>query len=172
MTKDNFLDFRKLLSLPYNCARAADRVSWKSEIISLDACGKLVHAAAISRVPIQPVSRRRCSARHAKSYGNLETATINMVRPGIGAEEPFFCTEQAKKLGLNFKVVPDDPAWRKGEAGSWHGFQHRADGHRIWGRDVYHLKDLFVVTDQGPRLLSSGFATPARSWSIGQPIRT
>ena len=112
----------------------------------------------------------------------IQTATINMVRPGMAAEEPFFyCKQRFEQARLKFTMphighslgteLHESPLLRPGEK------RKLEEGMVInieplitdSAGETYHLEDLFVVTDSGPRLLTLGFA-PKQIPVIGQPI--
>ncbi|UVO35798.1 Xaa-Pro peptidase family protein [Bradyrhizobium arachidis] len=166
----------------YNHARPTDRLPLKSEIIRLDVGGKYgAWSSDFARTYSsgEPTELQRETYR---KLWELHTSTVNMVRPGMAAEDPFFfCKEQAEKLGLNFKMVwlghsfgieaHEFPMIRPGEkaklevgmAFNIEPMVTDADG------SMYHLEDLFVVTEHGPRLLTLGFP-PRDIPIIGQPI--
>jgi Xaa-Pro aminopeptidase len=105
-----------------------------------------------------------------------------MVRPGMAAEEPFFfCKEKFEKAGLKFTMphighslgveLHESPMLRPGE-------KTRLEVGMVINieplitdsvGETYHLEDLFVVAEEGPRLLTLGFA-PRQLPVIGQPI--
>ncbi|MCA6112207.1 M24 family metallopeptidase [Bradyrhizobium cenepequi] len=164
-------------------ARATERVPLKSEIVRLDVGGKY---GAWSSDFARTYSSGEPTALQRDTYRklwDLETATINMVRPGMAAEEPFFfCRDQAEKLGLNFKMVwvghgfgvesHEFPIIRPGE-------KTKLEVGMVFNIEpmvtdaegaMYHLEDLFVVTEKGARLLTLGYA-PREIPVIGEPIR-
>ncbi|SPP98096.1 M24 family metallopeptidase [Bradyrhizobium vignae] len=178
-----FLIFASGPRTSYNHARPTDRVPLKSEIIRLDVGGKYgAWGSDFARTYStgEPTLLQRETYR---KLWDLHTSTINMVRPGIAAEEPyFFCREQAEKLGLNFNMVflghsfgvenHEFPMIRPGEkakleVGMVFNIEPMvtdADG------SMYHIEDLFVVTEQGPRVLTLGFGSRDIP-IIGEPIR-
>ncbi|WP_439360405.1 M24 family metallopeptidase [Bradyrhizobium sp. DASA03007] len=178
-----FLIFASGPRTSYNHARPTERVPLKSEIVRLDVGGKY---GAWGSDFARTYSTGEPTLLQRETYGklwDLHTSTINMVRPGIAAEEPyFFCKERAEKLGLNFKMVfvghsfgvenHEFPMIRPGEKAKLEvgmvfniePMVSDADG------SMYHIEDLFVVTEQGPRLLTLGFGSREIP-VIGEPIR-
>ncbi|WP_271605576.1 M24 family metallopeptidase [Bradyrhizobium sp. CCBAU 11434] len=168
----------------YNHARASDRVPLKSEIIRLDVSGKF---SAWGSDFARTYSTGEPTALQCMTYRklwDLQTSTINMVRPGMAAEDPFFfCTEQARKLGLDFEMVwvghglgveaHEFPMIRPGEKAKLEVgmvFSIEPMVTDVEG-SMYQLEDVFVVDEQGPRLLTLGFG-PREIPIIGQPIQT
>ncbi|MDA9521890.1 hypothetical protein XI06_16615 [Bradyrhizobium sp. CCBAU 11434] len=168
----------------HNHAIPTDRVTAKSEIIRLDVGGKYgAWASDFARTYStgEPTALQRETYR---KLWDLETSAINMIRPGMAAEEPFyFCKEQAEKLGLNFNMVwvghsfgieaHENPMIRPGEKAKLEpGMVFNIEPMVTDAEGaMYHLEDLFVITDQAPRLLTLGFA-PREIPIIGESIRT
>ncbi|UVO35704.1 Xaa-Pro peptidase family protein [Bradyrhizobium arachidis] len=167
----------------YNHASPTDRVPLKSEIIRFDVGGKYgAWGSDFARTYStgEPTSLQRDTYR---KLWDIHTATINTVRPGMAAEEPyFFCKKQFENAGLELTMshighsfgieAHESPMIRPGEktklkAGMVINIE---PGVTDAAGTVYHLEDLFVVTDQGPRLLTLGFA-PREIPIIGEPIR-
>ncbi|WP_439360388.1 M24 family metallopeptidase [Bradyrhizobium sp. DASA03007] len=167
----------------FNHARPADRVPLKSEIIRLDVGGRYgAWGSDFARTYStgEPTLLQRNTYR---KLWQLQASTINMIRPGMGAEDPFFfCKEQAEKLGLNFKMAwvghgygiesHEFPMIRPGEKAKLEPGMVFNIEPMVTDSDgaMYHLEDPFVVTEQGTRLLTMGFA-PREIPIIGQPIQ-
>ena len=125
------------------------------------------------------------SALQKQTYSTLidiETATIDIIRPGILAEDVFFfCRDQFKKHGLQFYMphvghsfgleLHEAPMLRAGEKtvlkpGMVFNIEPSTfDDNRV----AYHTEDLLVVTETGYRLLTLGLA-PREIPVIGQKI--
>lgn len=163
-------------------ALANDRIPQQSEIIRLDVAG--TYGAWCSDLA-RTYSTGKPTAQQAETYETLweiQTATINMVRPGMPAEEPFFyCKQRFEQAKLKFTMphighslgveLHESPLLRPGET------RKLEEGMVInieplitdSAGETYHLEDLFVVTASGPRLLTLGYA-PKQIPIIGQPI--
>ena len=163
-------------------ALANDRIPQPSEIIRLDVAG--TYGAWCSDLA-RTYSTGKPTALQSDTYEvlwEIQTATINMVRPGMAAEEPFFyCKQRFEQARLKFTMphighslgteLHESPLLRPGEK------RKLEEGMVInieplitdSAGETYHLEDLFVVTDSGPRLLTLGFA-PKQIPVIGQPI--
>jgi Xaa-Pro aminopeptidase len=113
---------------------------------------------------------------------DIETATIDIIRPGLRAEDVFFfCRDQFHKHGLQFYMphvghsfgleLHESPMLRAGEKtvlqpGMVFNIEPSTfDEHRV----AYHTEDLLVVTETGYRLLTLGLA-PRDLPVIGQAI--
>lgn len=113
---------------------------------------------------------------------DIETATIDIIRPGITAEDVyFFCRDEFKKHGLQFYMphvghsfgleLHENPMLRAGEKtvlkpGMVFNIEPSTyDDNRV----AYHTEDLLVVTETGYRLLTLGLA-PREMPVIGQAI--
>jgi Xaa-Pro dipeptidase len=178
-----FIVFGSGLRSSHTHALANDRVPLKSEIIRLDVAGR--YGAWCSDFA-RTYSTGEPTLLQRETYEKLwdiQTSTINMVRPGMPAEEPFFfCKKKFEQAGLKFTMphighslgveLHESPMLRPGEktkleVGMVINIEPLiADS----AGETYHLEDLFVVTEQGPRLLTLGFA-PRELPIIGQPIR-
>ncbi|MCA6112197.1 M24 family metallopeptidase [Bradyrhizobium cenepequi] len=164
-------------------ACATDRIPLKSEIVRLDVGGRY---GAWGSDFARTYSTGAPTALQRETYGklwDLHTSTISMIRPGMAAEEPFFfCKDHAEKLGLNFKMVwvghgfgietHEFPMIRPGE-------KTKLEVGMVFNTEpmvtdaegaMYHLEDLFVVTERGTRLLTLGFG-PREIPIIGEQIR-
>ncbi|MCA6113027.1 M24 family metallopeptidase [Bradyrhizobium cenepequi] len=179
----SFLIFGSGPRSAYNHGRATDRVPLRSEIIRLDVGGRYgAWGSDFARTYStgEPTSLQRETYR---KLWDLHTSTIDMIRPGMAAEEPFyFCKEQSERLGLDFKMVwvghgfgietHEFPMIRPGEKTKLEvGMVFNMEP-MVTDSDgaMYHLEDLFVVTERGPRLLTLGFG-PREIPIIGEPIR-
>jgi Xaa-Pro aminopeptidase len=177
-----FIVFGSGLRSSQTHAVANDRVPLKSEIIRLDVAG--TYGAWCSDFA-RTYSTGEPTLLQRETYEKLwdiQTSTIGMVRPGMSAEEPFFfCKEKFEKAGLKFTMphvghslgveLHESPMLRPGE-------KTRLEVGMVinieplitdCAGETYHLEDLFVVTEEGPRLLTLGFA-PRQLPVIGQPI--
>jgi len=113
---------------------------------------------------------------------DIETATIDIIRPGILAEDVFFfCRDEFKKHGLQFYMphvghsfgleLHESPMLRAGEKtvlkpGMVFNIEPSTfDENRV----AYHTEDLLVITETGYRLLTLGVA-PREMPVIGQKI--
>ena len=177
-----FLVFGSGLRSSQTHALANDRVPLKSEIIRLDVAGTY---GAWCSDQARTYSTGEPTALQKETYAALweiQTATINMVRPGMPAEEPFFfCKSQFEKAKLNFTMphighslgteLHESPMIRPGEKRKLEQGMVINIEPLITNSvgETYHLEDLFVVTASGPRLLTLGFAPPQIP-IIGQPI--
>jgi Xaa-Pro dipeptidase len=178
-----FIVFGSGLRSSHTHALANDRVPLKSEIIRLDVAG--TYGAWCSDFA-RTYSTGEPTLLQRDTYEKLwdiQTSTINMVRPGMPAEEPFFfCKETFEKAGLKFTMphighslgveLHESPMLRPGEktkleVGMVINIEPLITDS---AGETYHLEDLFVVTEQGPRLLTLGFA-PRQLPIIGQPIQ-
>jgi Xaa-Pro aminopeptidase len=177
-----FIVFGSGLRSSHTHAVANDRVPLKSEIIRLDVAG--TYGAWCSDFA-RTYSTGEPTLLQRETYEKLweiQTSTIGMVRPGMAAEEPFFfCKEKFEKAGLKFTMphighslgveLHESPMLRPGE-------KTRLEVGMVINieplitdsvGETYHLEDLFVVAEEGPRLLTLGFA-PRQLPVIGQPI--
>jgi Xaa-Pro aminopeptidase len=163
-------------------ALASEKITQPSEIIRLDVAG--TYGAWCSDLA-RTYSTGKPTALQSDTYAALweiQTATINMVRPGMAAEEPFYyCKQRFEQAKLKFTMphighslgveLHESPLVRPGEK------RKLEEGMVInieplitdSAGETYHLEDLFVVTASGPRLLTMGFA-PKQIPVIGQPI--
>jgi Xaa-Pro dipeptidase len=163
-------------------AHATERVPNKSEIIRFDVGG--TYGAWAS-----DFARTYCTGSptnlQSETYANLaeiEKATIEMIKPGVIAEDVFFfCRDQFAKRGMPFHMphighsfgveLHENPMLRPGDktvikAGMVLNVEPMAtDGEGSY----YHLEDLFVVTDSGPRILTHGLP-PREIPVLGQKI--
>ncbi|WP_439360355.1 M24 family metallopeptidase [Bradyrhizobium sp. DASA03007] len=177
-----FLYFASGHRTSHNHPRPTDRMPSTGEIIRLDVGGKY---GAWGSDFARTYSTGEPSLLQRETYQklwDLHTSIINQIRPGVAAEDSyFFCEKQAEKLGLDFGMVwvghsfgienHEFPMIRPGEktkleAGMVFNIEpmvRDSDG------AMYHLEDLFVVTDHGPRLLTLGFA-PREIPVIGETI--
>ena len=178
-----FIVFGSGLRSSHTHALANDRVPLKSEIIRLDVAG--TYGAWCSDFA-RTYSTGEPTLLQRETYEKLwdiQTSTINMVRPGMAAEEPFFfCKERFEKVGLKFTMphighslgveLHESPMLRPGEKTKLEVGMVINIEPLITDSvgETYHLEDLFVVTEQGPRLLTLGFA-PRQLPIIGQPIQ-
>jgi Xaa-Pro dipeptidase len=113
---------------------------------------------------------------------DIEVATIDMMRPGITAEDVyFFCRDQFRDKGLQFYMphvghsfgleLHENPMLRAGEKtvlkpGMVFNIEPSTfDDNRV----AYHTEDLLVITETGNRLLTLGLA-PRELPVIGQTI--
>ncbi|MHB0772811.1 M24 family metallopeptidase [Bradyrhizobium sp. 5.13L] len=163
-------------------ALASEKVTQLSEIIRLDVAG--TYGAWCSDLA-RTYSTGKPTAQQSDTYAalwDIQTATIAMVRPGMTAEEPFhYCKQRFEQAGLKFTMphighslgveLHESPLLRPGEK------RKLEEGMVInieplitdSAGETYHLEDLFVVTANGPRLLTMGFA-PKQIPVIGEPI--
>jgi Xaa-Pro dipeptidase len=117
-----------------------------------------------------------------KSLVRVHKETIGAVRPGVSAEDLFYlCKESFGRHGITFRMphvghsfgveLHENPMIRPGDKTTLkpgmviniEPFVFDAD------RIGYHVEDLFVVTEDGYRLLTLGFP-PEELPVIGQPI--
>lgn len=177
-----FLFFASGPRTSYNHPYATDRMPMKGEIIRFDVGGKYGawgsdFARTYSTGEPTPLQRETY-----RKLWDLHTSVINRIRPGMAAEDPyFFCREQAGKLGLNFNMVwvghsfgienHELPMIRPGEKTKLEAGMVFNIEPMVTDSDgaMYHLEDLFVITEQGPRLLTLGFA-PREIPIIGESI--
>jgi Xaa-Pro dipeptidase len=132
-------------------------------------------------------STGRPSERHKDTYRKLvrvHKKTINAVRPGLTAEDVFnICKDAFAEQGLPFHMphighsfgveLHENPMLRPGDHTplvpgmviNIEPFVFDAD------RNGYHVEDLFVVTEDGHRLLTLGFP-PDELPEIGRPIQS
>jgi Xaa-Pro dipeptidase len=113
---------------------------------------------------------------------DIEVATIDMMRPGITAEDVyFFCRDQFRDKGLQFYMphvghsfgleLHENPMLRAGEKtvlkpGMVFNIEPSTfDDNRV----AYHTEDLLVITETGNRLLTLGLA-PRELPVIGRTI--
>jgi Xaa-Pro dipeptidase len=113
---------------------------------------------------------------------DIEVATIDIMRPGITAEDVyFFCRDQFRDKGLQFYMphvghsfgleLHENPMLRAGEKtvlkpGMVFNIEPSTfDDNRV----AYHTEDLLVITETGNRLLTLGLA-PRELPVIGQTI--
>lgn len=113
---------------------------------------------------------------------DIETATIDMMRPGVTAEDVyFFCRDQFRDKGLQFYMphvghsfgleLHESPMLRAGEKtvlkpGMVFNIEPSTfDENRV----AYHTEDLLVITETGNRLLTLGLA-PREIPVIGQDL--
>jgi Xaa-Pro aminopeptidase len=178
-----FIVFGSGLRSSHTHALANDRVPLKSEIIRLDVAG--TYGAWCSDFA-RTYSTGEPTLLQRETYEKLwdiQTSTINMVRPGMPAEDTFFfCKEKFEKAGLKFTMphighslgveLHESPMLRPGEKTKLEVGMVINIEPLITDSvgETYHLEDLFVVTEQGPRLLTLGFA-PRQLPIIGQPIQ-
>ena len=163
-------------------ALASEKVTRPGEIIRLDVAG--TYGAWCSDLA-RTYSTGQPTALQSDTYAALweiQTATINMVRPGMAAEEPFYyCKQRFEQAKMKFTMphighslgveLHESPLLRPGEK------RKLEEGMVINIEplitdsvgETYHLEDLFVVTANGPRLLTMGFA-PKQIPVIGQSI--
>ena len=163
-------------------AHATEKVPKPGEIIRFDVGG--TYGAWAS-----DFARTYCSGSptnmQSETYGNLaeiEKATIEMVQPGVIAEDIFFfCRDQFAKRGMPFHMphighsfgveLHETPMMRPGDktvikAGMVLNVEPMAADAE---GSFYHLEDLFVVTDNGPRILTHGLP-PKEIPVLGQKI--
>jgi Xaa-Pro dipeptidase len=163
-------------------AHATERVPQPGEIIRFDVGGTYgAWASDFART----YSAGKPSKLQRETYANLwevEKATIEMVKPGVLAEDVFFfCRDQFAKRGMPFHMphighsfgveLHENPMLRPGDktvikAGMVLNVEPMASDEE---RSFYHIEDLFVVTDNGPRLLTLGLA-PRELPVVGQKI--
>lgn len=177
-----FLVFGTGLRSSQTHALASEKITQASEIIRLDVAG--TYGAWCSDLA-RTYSTGKPTALQSDTYETLweiQTATIDMVRPGMTAEEPFFyCKQRFEQAKLKFTMphighslgveLHESPLLRPGEK------RKLEEGMVINIEPIitdsmgetYHLEDLFVVTASGPRLLTMGFA-PRQIPVIGEPI--
>jgi Xaa-Pro aminopeptidase len=163
-------------------ALATDRVPKESEIIRFDVGGRFgPWKSDLART----YSTGNPTETQREFYRNLreaQEATIEMIRPGVLAEEVYYaCKEEFEKRGLDWWLphcghgfgieLHEDPMLRPGEKTVLKegmvfnvepfGFDKDGIG--------YHLEDLMVVTESGTRLLTHGLA-PTEIPVIGKPL--
>ncbi|QOZ23881.1 Xaa-Pro peptidase family protein [Bradyrhizobium sp. CCBAU 51753] len=158
-----------------------ERVPKKSEIIRFDIGGRY---GAWSSDFARTYSTGEPTLLQQETYRKLweiYTSTIKMFRAGMATEEPyFFYMEQVKKAGLNgqpwlghsFGVETHEyPMVRPGEKAKIEvGMVFNIEPYvRDSTGMTYEFEDSFVITEQGPRLLTLGFPPPEIP-AIGQPI--
>lgn len=154
----------------------------EGDVIRFDVGG---HYGAWSSDFARTYSAGSPTALQKQTYSTLidiETATIDIVRPGILAEDVFFfCRDSFKKHGLQFYMphvghsfgleLHESPMLRAGEKtvlkpGMVFNIEPSTfDENRV----AYHTEDLLVVTETGYRLLTLGLA-PRELPVIGQTI--
>ncbi len=177
-----FLVFGTGLRSSQTHALASEKVTQASEIIRLDVAG--TYGAWCSDLA-RTYSTGKPTALQSDTYETLweiQTATINMVRPGMTAEEPFFyCKQRFEQAKLKFTMphighslgveLHESPLLRPGEKCKLEEGMVINIEPLITDPmgETYHLEDLFVLTASGPRLLTMGFA-PKQIPVIGQPI--
>ncbi len=163
-------------------AHATERVPQESEIIRFDIGGSY---GAWSSDFARTYSTGKPSKLQRETYGRLweiQKATIEMVKPGVIAEDVFyFSREQYKKHGLpahqalvghSFGIeLHENPVLRPGDkteikAGMVFNVEPSVFDEE---RSCYHLEDLFVVTDTGPRILTLGLP-PKEIPVLGQTL--
>lgn len=162
-------------------AQPNDRVAAESEIIRFDVGGRFSQwTSDMARTyssgnptPMQKeVYRKLCEA---------EEATIGMIRPGVLAEDVFYaCKEEFARRGLEWFLphvghsfgieLHENPILRPGEKAPLKAGMVLNVEPFVFDDDRmgYHVEDLFVVTDDGVRLLTHGFP-PKDLPEIGQP---
>jgi Xaa-Pro aminopeptidase len=122
--------------------------------------------------------QKRCYA----ALIEIEKTTINMIKPGVSAEDIFFfCRDEFEKRNIDFRMphighsfgveLHENPMIRPGDktliqAGMVLNIEPMV---RDDNGAVYHTEDLLVVTETGHRLLTLGLA-PAEMPVIGQAI--
>lgn len=163
-------------------AHATERVPKPSEIIRFDVGGTYgAWATDFART----YSTGSPTNMQSETYANLaqiERATIEMVKPGVIAEDVFyFCRDQFAKRGMPFHMphighsfgveLHEGPMLRPGDktvikAGMVLNVEPMAADEQ---GSFYHLEDLFVVTDSGPRILTHGLP-PQEIPVLGQKI--
>src|ERR1051326_2338962 len=163
-------------------AHATDRVPREGEIIRFDVGGTYgAFATDFARTystgnpsPMQrQVHRQLCE---------VQEATINAMRPGIAAEDIFYvCTDEFKKRGLpctlphighSFGIeLHENPMIRPGDKTKLKpGMVINIEPMTFDDeRSYYHPEDLVVITENGYRLLTLGFA-PKELPIMGQRI--
>jgi Xaa-Pro dipeptidase len=178
-----FIVFGSGLRSSHTHALANDRVPLKSEIIRLDVAGRYGAWCSDFARTYSSGEPTKLQRETYETLWQIETSTINMVRPGMAAEEPFFyCKEQFEKAGIKFTMphighslgveLHESPMLRPGEKAKLEVGMVLNIEPLITDSEgeTYHLEDLFVITETGPRLLTLGFA-PRQIPVIGQPIK-
>jgi Xaa-Pro aminopeptidase len=163
-------------------AHATERVPKPSEIIRFDVGGTYGAWASDFARTYSTGSPTNLQSETYANLAEIEKATIEMVKPGVIAEDVFFfCRDQFAKRGMPFHMphighsfgveLHESPMLRPGDktvikAGMVLNVEPMAtDGEGSY----YHLEDLFVVTDSGPRILTHGLP-PKEIPVIGQKI--
>jgi Xaa-Pro dipeptidase len=177
-----FLCFASGDRTPQAHGYATERVPQPGEIIRFDVGGTYGQwASDFART----YSAGNPTALQRDTYAKLRkvhAATIDMVKPGVLAEDVFFfCRDQFQKMGLKFTMphvghsfgveLHENPMLRPGDK------TVLAEGMVINVEPavmdeegaMYHIEDLFVITPTGHRLLTLGLP-PEELPSIGQTI--
>lgn len=177
-----FLCFASGDRTPQAHGYATERVPQPGEIIRFDVGGTYGQwASDFART----YSAGSPTALQRDTYAKLRkvhAATIDMVKPGVLAEDVFFfCRDQFQTMGLKFSMphvghsfgveLHENPMLRPGDK------TVLAEGMVINVEPavmdeegaMYHIEDLFVITPTGHRLLTLGLP-PEELPSIGQTI--
>lgn len=163
-------------------AMPTDRVPQESEIIRFDVGARWsqwMSDFARTYSTGNPTQQQKDTYR---SLVRVHKETIGAVRPGVTAEDLFYlCKESFGRHGIIFRMphighsfgveLHENPMLRPGDKTrlrpgmviNIEPFVFDAD------RIGYHVEDLFVVTDDGYRLLTLGFP-PEELPVLGQPI--
>jgi len=163
-------------------AMPTDRVPKESEIIRFDVGARYCQWMSDFARTYSTGNPTTLQKDTYRSLVRVHKETIGAVRPGVTAEELFFvCKESFGKHGLAFHMphvghsfgveLHENPMLRPGD-------RTRIETGMVLNiepfvfdpeRNGYHVEDLFVVTDDGYRLLTLGFP-PEELPTIGQPI--
>jgi Xaa-Pro aminopeptidase len=163
-------------------AHATERVPKEGEIIRFDVGGTYgPWASDFART----YSSGNPSALQRETYSKLweiHNATINMVKPGVLAEDVFFfCRDQFTRQGLSFHMphighsfgieLHENPMLRPGDKTVIkEGMVINVEPMALDAeQSCYHIEDLFVVTKDGHRLLTLGLP-PRELPVIGQKL--
>jgi Xaa-Pro aminopeptidase len=163
-------------------AHATDRVPREGEIIRFDVGGTY---GAFATDFARTYSTGNPSAMQRQVHRQLcevQEATINAMRPGVTAEDVFrVCTDEFKKRGLpctlphighSFGIeLHENPMIRPGDKTKLKpGMVINIEPMTFDDeRSYYHTEDLVVITENGYRLLTLGFA-PKELPIMGQQI--
>lgn len=163
-------------------AHATERVPQESEIIRFDIGGTYGAWSSDFARTYSTGNPSRLQRETYRKLWDIHTSTIDMVRPGVTAEEIFyFSREIYKKHGLpahqalvghSFGIeLHENPVLRPGD-------KTRIEPGMVLNiepsvfdaeRSCYHIEDLLVVTDNGSRLLTLGLP-PQELPVLGQTL--
>lgn len=160
----------------------AGRVPKAGDIIRMDVCGK--YGTFMSDFA-RTYSAGSPTENQKKYYASLvacETKAIEVVRPGVTAEDVFYaCGEEFKRHGMEFHMphvghsfgieLHENPMLRPGNKTKLTpGMVLNVEpGVRDEEGSLYHTEDLVVVTEDGFRLLTLGIA-PKELPVLGQKV--
>jgi Xaa-Pro dipeptidase len=150
-------------------AHATDHVPQESEIIRFDVGGTFGPWSSDFARTYSTGNPTKLQTDTYRALRTVEEETINMIRPGVTAEDAFYaCKESFKKHGIAFHMphvghsygveLHENPMLRPGDKTVIQkGMVFNVEPFCFDENNIgYHLEDLFVVTDNEPRILTLG----------------